>query len=44
MEKYLEAAFKLLADKVEDDWVYAGVDGCQVDAEIIEDQQETANR
>lgn len=44
MEKYLEAVFKLLADKVEDDWVYAGVDGREVDAKIIQDQQETANR
>lgn len=44
MEKYLEAVFKLLADKVEDDWVYAGVDRREVDAKIIQDQQETANR
>lgn len=44
MEKYLEAVFKLLADKVEDDWVYAGVDRRKVDAKIIQDQQEAANR
>lgn len=44
MEKYLKAVFKLLADKVEDDWVYAGVDRCEVHAKIIQDQQETANR
>lgn len=43
MEKYLEAVFELLADKVEDDWVYAGVDRREVDAKIIQDQQETAN-
>lgn len=27
---YLEAVFELLADKVEDNWVYAGVDRCKV--------------
>lgn len=31
-EPYLEAVFKLLADKVEDDGVDAGVDCCEVDA------------
>lgn len=41
---YLEAVFKLLADEVEDNGVYAGVDGCKVDAEVIQDQQETENK
>lgn len=42
--RYLEAVFKLLADKVKDNGVYAGVDCCKVDAEVIHDQQETENR
>lgn len=41
---YLEAVFKLLADKVEDNGVYAGVDCCKVDTKIIQDQQETEIR
>lgn len=41
---YLEAVFKLLADEVEDDGVYAGVDCCEVYTEMIQDQQETENR
>lgn len=41
---YLEAVFKLLADEVEDNGVYARVDCCKVDAEIIQDQQETENQ
>lgn len=41
---YLEAVFKLLADKVEDYGVYAGVDCCHVDTKKIQDQQETENR
>lgn len=36
----LEAVFKLLADKVEDNGVYAGVDCYKVDTEVIQDQQE----
>lgn len=43
-ELYLEAVFKLLADKVEDNGVYAGVDCCKVDAKIVQDQQEAENR
>lgn len=43
-EPYLEAVFKLLADKVEDDGVDAGVDGREVDAQIIQHQQETERR
>lgn len=42
--RYLEAVFKLLADKVKDNGVYAGVDRCKVDAKVIQDQQETENR
>lgn len=41
---YLEAVFKLLADKVEDNGVYAGVNCYKVDTEVIQDQQETENR
>lgn len=40
---YLEAVFKLLADKEEDNGVDAGVDCYQVDTEVIQDQQETEN-
>lgn len=36
----LEAVFKLLADKVEDNGVYAGVDCYKVDTKVIQDQQE----
>lgn len=43
-EPYLEAVFELLADKVEDDGVDAGVDCCEVDAQIIQHQQETERR
>lgn len=39
---YLEAVFELLGDKVEDYGIDAGVDGCHVDAEVVEHQQETA--
>lgn len=35
---YLEAVFELLADKEEDDGVYAGIDGSKVDTKIIQDQ------
>lgn len=35
-----ETVFELLAHKVEDDGVDAGVDCCKVDAEVIQDQQE----
>lgn len=38
---YLEAVFKLLGDEVEDYGIDAGVDGCHVDAEVVEHQQET---
>ena len=38
---YLEAVLELFADKVEDDGVYTGVDRGKVDAEVIQDQQET---
>lgn len=41
---YLEAVFKLLADKVEDDGIYAGVDGGQVDAQVVQHQQETESQ
>lgn len=41
---YLEAIFELLADKVEDNGIYAGVDCCKVDAKVVQDQQETENR
>lgn len=41
---YLEAVLKLLADKVEDDGVYAGVDGGHVDAQIVQHQQETGSQ
>lgn len=39
---YLEAVFELLGDKVKDYGIDAGVDGCQVDAEVVEHQEETA--
>lgn len=42
--RYLEAVFKLLADKVKDNGGYAGVDCCKVDAKVIHDQQEAENR
>lgn len=38
---YLKTVFKLLADKIECYWVYARVHSCQVDADIIQWQQET---
>ena len=38
---YLEAVLEFFADKVEDDGVYTGVDCGKVDAEVIQDQQET---
>lgn len=41
---YLEAVFKLLADKVEDDGIYAGVDGGQVDTQVVQHQQETESQ
>lgn len=36
----LEAVFELLGDKVKDYGIDAGVDGCQVDAEVVEHQEE----
>lgn len=39
MAVYLEALFELLGDKVEDDGIDAGIDGCQVDAEVVQHQQ-----
>lgn len=39
---YLEAVLELFAHKVKDNWIYAGVDSCEVDAEVIQDQEETA--
>ena len=39
---YLEAVLELLADEVEDDGVYAGVDCRQVEAKVIQDQEKTA--
>lgn len=41
---YLETVFKLLADKVEDDGIYAGVDGGKVDAQEVQHQQETESQ
>lgn len=41
---YLEAVFELLADKVEDDGVYTGVNCCKVHAEVVQQQQETKNQ
>lgn len=41
---YLEAVFELLGDKEEDYGIDAGVDGRHVDAEVVENQQETATR
>lgn len=40
---YLEAVFELLADKVENNGIYAGVDCSKVDAEVVQDQQEAKN-
>lgn len=40
---YLEAVFELLADKIEDNGVDAGVNCSQIDAKVIQDQEETAN-
>lgn len=39
---YLKAVFELLADKVEYNGVYAGVDCCKVDTKVVQDQKETA--
>lgn len=39
--RYLKAAFELLADEVEYDWVDTGVYSSQVYAEVIKHQQET---
>ena len=39
---YLEAVFEPLWDEEEDYWIYAGVDGRHVDAEVVEHQQEAA--
>ena len=39
---YLEAVFELLGDEEEDYGIDAGVDGCHVDAEVVEHQQEAA--
>lgn len=33
---YLEALFELLGDKVEDYRIDAGIDGCHVDAEVVQ--------
>lgn len=42
--QYLEAVFELLADKVQYNGIYARVDCCQVNAEVVHDQEETENR
>lgn len=38
---YLEAVFEFLGHKEEDYGIDAGVDGGHVDADVVEDQQET---
>lgn len=43
-KSYLETVFKLLADKIESDWIYTRVHGCQVDADVIQWQQETGQQ
>lgn len=41
---YLEAVFELLGHKVEDYGIDAGVDFCQVDAEVVQNEQKTEIR
>lgn len=39
-QSYLETIFEFLAHKIQSYWVYARIHGCQVDTDVIHEQQE----